>query len=98
MNDQTEAKEEVNEKKNYGKPLDIMSFRNDPHPRDDSVHKIWTDANSLRILEATLAKMGTDRKDEWGTLKFDKDDTDAVAFVTAASNLRAACFGIERQS
>ncbi len=31
-------------------------------------------------------------------LQFDKDDTLAVEFVTAAANLRAACYGIPMQS
>jgi hypothetical protein len=30
--------------------------------------------------------------------QFDKDDLLAVEFVTAAANLRAACFGISKQS
>lgn len=32
------------------------------------------------------------------TAQFDKDDQLAVEFVTAASNLRAACYGIPMQS
>ena len=31
-------------------------------------------------------------------LQFDKDDALAVEFVTAASNLRALCYGITPQS
>ena len=33
-----------------------------------------------------------------GSLSFDKDDDDALSFVTAASNLRAKIFGIELQA
>jgi ubiquitin-like 1-activating enzyme E1 B len=31
-------------------------------------------------------------------VQFDKDDALAVEFVTAAANLRAACYNIPRQS
>ncbi len=38
------------------------------------------------------------RPDEVGAASFDKDDDLAVEIVTAASNLRAACYGIPAQS
>jgi len=38
------------------------------------------------------------RSAEVGSMSFDKDDADAMDFVTAAANLRMACFGIAEQS
>lgn len=46
---------------------------------------------STRLLEARETKSDT-------ILTFDKDDDDAMDFVTAASNLRAYVFGIEKKS
>lgn len=81
-----------------GKPLDISSLRAEAGAKDMDAHKIWTDSNSLIVFEHIINKIDTTRKQEIGTLHFDKDDEDAVAFVTAASNLRAACFDISRQT
>jgi len=38
------------------------------------------------------------RASEVGSLMFDKDDSDAVEFVTAATNIRAHNFGIDMES
>lgn len=38
------------------------------------------------------------RSEDIGAATFDKDDDLAVDFVTAASNLRALCFGIPTQT
>ena len=39
-----------------------------------------------------------ERKLQVGSLDFDKDDDDALNFVTAAANLRSHCYGIEQLS
>ena len=49
------------------------------------------------FIESVIAILDK-RPSEVGSLTFDKDDEDALSFVTAASNLRATIFGIERQS
>jgi ubiquitin-like 1-activating enzyme E1 B len=46
----------------------------------------------------TVDKLSKRKEEEGGELKFDKDDEDALSFVTAASNLRSAIFGIPMQS
>lgn len=38
------------------------------------------------------------REDASAVLHFDKDDSDALDFVTAGANLRAIVFGIEQKS
>ena len=38
------------------------------------------------------------RKQDLGSLEWDKDDADALDFVTAAANLRSLCYGIEQLS
>lgn len=45
-----------------------------------------------------IVKYFTQRDSELGSAVFDKDDDLAVDFVTAASNLRAACYNIPQQS
>ncbi len=47
---------------------------------------------------AATAKFLVQRRHELGSVVFDKDDPLAVDFVAAASNLRAACYSIPRQS
>ena len=54
----------------------------------------WTVAESTAVFLATATKILEQRADEVGSLSFDKDDSDAMDFLTAASNLRMACFGI----
>ena len=56
------------------------------------------------LTEASLAKRADGALNldndphQVGSLSFDKDDDDALSFVTAASNLRAKIFGIELQA
>lgn len=101
MTEEEKDKQKTEFVQKKGKPLDVEALRKDFIAIDkikENVHKIWDDSNSLQMFEAIVNKMNEQRKEEIGTLKFDKDDADAVAFVTAASNLRAACFDITRQS
>jgi ubiquitin-like 1-activating enzyme E1 B len=60
--------------------------------------RVWSREESAAVLKATLVHVAMNRTPEIGTLSFDKDDADALAFVVAASNLRAAAFGVEMQS
>jgi ubiquitin-like 1-activating enzyme E1 B len=50
------------------------------------------------VFVSVLERVAREREAEIGTMTFDKDDDDALAFVVAASNLRAAAFGVELQS
>jgi len=60
--------------------------------------RAWSLAESAAVLVRIMQKMVTARAKEVGELNFDKDDEDAVAFVTACSNLRAAAYGIDLSS
>jgi ubiquitin-like 1-activating enzyme E1 B len=52
--------------------------------------------DSVTRLSTRLLKDRESQKD--AILSFDKDDEDAMDFVTAASNLRAYVYGIEKKS
>lgn len=60
--------------------------------------RVWDRAESAKVLLAVLQRVARDRSAEIGSLVFDKDDCDALAFVVAASNLRSAAFGVDLQS
>jgi ubiquitin-like 1-activating enzyme E1 B len=60
--------------------------------------RVWSREESAAVFTAVLARVARERAAEIGRLSFDKDDRDALAFVVAASNLRAAAFGVELQS
>lgn len=59
--------------------------------------KIWS---LLECYEKFCSSMQTlkNRLDKEGYLVWDKDDDEALDFVTAVSNLRSCCFNIERKS
>jgi len=54
----------------------------------------WDAAASAAVLVGTLRRLLATRAPAFGSLTFDKDDADALAFVTAASNLRSAAYGV----
>lgn len=54
----------------------------------------WTAEQSAWVLQQSLLHMATKRRSDIGDVKFDKDDRDALLFVTAASNLRASAYGV----
>lgn len=58
----------------------------------------WDASASAAVLLGTLTRLVTTRASSFGSLAFDKDDADALAFVTAASNLRSAAYGVPLQS
>lgn len=58
----------------------------------------WDVEASAAALTGTLTRLVATRSAAFGTLTFDKDDADALAFVTAASNLRSAAYGVPLQS
>uniref|UniRef100_A0A7S4C239 SUMO-activating enzyme subunit n=1 Tax=Chrysotila carterae TaxID=13221 RepID=A0A7S4C239_CHRCT len=60
--------------------------------------KVWSVEQSAAVLLHTIETVLTQRSAEVGALSFDKDDADALDFVTAASNLRSAVFDIPRKS
>lgn len=60
--------------------------------------RTWTLDESAAVFRAVLESFATNRQGEIGRVSFDKDDRDALAFVTAASNMRAAAYGVELQS
>eukprot|EP00887_Chlorella_sp_A99_P005739 scaffold1.g5739.t1 len=61
-------------------------------------HAVWDVAQSARVFLEAVRLFHEARGEELGSATFDKDDALAVEFVTAAANLRAACYGIPRQS
>lgn len=60
--------------------------------------EIWSVSYSSRVFLDVVAWVKHSRAENVGALTFDKDDVLAMAFVTAASNLRAAAFGVEMLS
>lgn len=64
----------------------------------DVEQRPWTIAENASVFVDTVVRVLEKRADEVGSMKFDKDDEDALDFVTAAANLRASNFGIEIKS
>lgn len=64
----------------------------------DVEQRVWTVAESASVFLDAIVRVLEGRADEVGAMKFDKDDPDALDFVTAAANLRATVFGIENKS
>ncbi|GBG69526.1 hypothetical protein CBR_g4362 [Chara braunii] len=62
------------------------------------LQKVWSLKENTRVFLESLRLFVEKRPEEIGCLTFDKDDTLAVEFVTAAANLRAFSFGISMQS
>ena len=60
--------------------------------------KRWSIAENASVFVHTIVTIFETRGDAVGSLRFDKDDPDALNLVTAAANLRSACFGIELKS
>ena len=58
----------------------------------------WSVEENAAVFLACTERVLTERAGEVGGLSFDKDDPDALDFVTAASNLRSEIFHIERLS
>lgn len=58
----------------------------------------WSVAENAAVFVDCIERVFTHRADEVGALSFDKDDDDALDFVTAAANLRSEIFYISRQS
>ena len=56
--------------------------------------KVWTQSECAKVFVSALARI----IERDGPQEFDKDDDDAVEFVTAVSNLRSANYGIAPQS
>ncbi|KND02700.1 E1 ubiquitin-activating protein UBA2 [Spizellomyces punctatus DAOM BR117] len=88
---------------------EIAGNRKSTKPMRDSVewnqwdHKVWTlEENAEVFLESVpeLAKrlLEQRRTDPNYSLSFDKDDDDALNFVTATANLRAYIYGLEQKS
>eukprot|EP00878_Enallax_costatus_P005261 GHUV01005528.1.p1 GENE.GHUV01005528.1~~GHUV01005528.1.p1 ORF type:complete len:689 (+),score=205.63 GHUV01005528.1:3622-5688(+) len=59
---------------------------------------LWSVEDNARVFLTSIVKFLTQRNDEVGDVTFDKDDDLAIDFVTAASNLRSACYNITQQS
>jgi ubiquitin-like 1-activating enzyme E1 B len=58
----------------------------------------WSVEESAAVFVESVRAIFDERPDEVGSLKFDKDDPQALDFVTAASNLRSTSFHIPRLS
>jgi ubiquitin-like 1-activating enzyme E1 B len=88
-------------------PLDIDSFEMSQEGYNGSMldwdQKPWSLQETVRVFKESLSNLSNSllaqRKiDSEATLSFDKDDEDALNFVTAAANLRAQVFGIQPES
>ena len=65
--------------------------------------KPWSIHETFRVFKESLSKLSDSllkqrEIDPEAVLEFDKDDEDALSFVTAAANLRAHIFGIKPES
>lgn len=58
----------------------------------------WTKEKSSAVFKSVIKRIVDDRSTEIGALTFDKDDRDAMMFVSAASNLRAYAYAVPLQS
>lgn len=58
---------------------------------------VWDLPMNVRKFQEAISKLKP-RFEKWGLIKFDKDDKDAIQFVTAASNIRSFIFSIPLQS
>lgn len=59
---------------------------------------VWDVNMSASVFFQVLQHFVVNRQHDIGNINFDKDDTDAVLFVTAAANLRAAIYGVPLSS
>jgi len=59
--------------------------------------RVWTLRENAHFFISSATKLYK-RKAASGSISFDKDDVDAMDFVTSASNLRSHAFGIPKQS
>lgn len=59
---------------------------------------VWDKEHSATIFKATLKNIVNHRRAQIGSMSFDKDDRDAMMFVSAAANLRANAYGVALQS
>ncbi|KAI7730525.1 hypothetical protein M8C21_006238 [Ambrosia artemisiifolia] len=73
--------------------LSAMTYLGLKNPQD-----IWSLKENTRVFFAALKLFFSKRQKEIGNLTFDKDDSLAVEFVTAAANIRAASFNIPLHS
>ncbi|CAL8466635.1 g6171 [Coccomyxa elongata] len=61
-------------------------------------HRVWNLRENAQVFLESIRQFLEGRPGEVGEAVFDKEDDLAVEFVTAASNLRAAAYGIPQQS
>jgi ubiquitin-like 1-activating enzyme E1 B len=66
----------------------------DAAPLAEVEQRAWTVPECAAVMLSCIERILTDRTAEVGSLSFDKDDPDALDFVTAAANLRSAVFHI----
>ena len=60
--------------------------------------QVWSVADNARVFLGAVAAFHVVRAADVGATLFDKDDALAVSVVSAAANLRSACYGIPLQS
>jgi len=60
--------------------------------------RLWSLRENAQAFLGAVVNIRGKRSAEVGSLEFDKDDTDAMDFVTATANLRAHAFGIPLQT
>ncbi|XP_076897709.1 SUMO-activating enzyme subunit 2-like [Bidens hawaiensis] len=73
--------------------LSAMTYLGLKNPQD-----VWSLKENSRVFFAALKLFFSKRQKDIGNLTFDKDDSLALEFVTAAANIRAASFNIPLHS
>ncbi len=66
----------------------------DAAPLAEEDQRAWSVEENSAVFLSVVERILTQRAVEVGSLEFDKDDADALDFVTAAANLRSANFHI----
>lgn len=70
-------------------PVDVLKlaskFSSETNTVDLLEHRLWSEEENASILMHTLERIVTKRADEVGSMSFDKDDDDLLAFVTTAA-------------
>jgi ubiquitin-like 1-activating enzyme E1 B len=88
-------------------PLDIDSFEMSNQGYKGSMlewdQKPWSMQETVNMFKESLSNLSNSLMEQRkinsvATLSFDKDDEDALNFVTAAANIRAHIFGIQPES
>jgi len=84
----------------FDEAYEIVSADKDNRPSKQKCwdSNIWTDVECIVELILCIFDIAKEDLNSFGTFAFDKDDSLAMRFVCAASNLRSRIFGIDPKS